>query len=294
MSAEGCTASRAWMTSLVLHTAAVFASIVAVLWPAGEQQPIGFPSFDSRAMDVSIVLLAPPAAAPPRILAAPKSMNPPMPLPPAVPPKNADPDIRPASFVEPAGSPTPPAEAQNPELGARTTDIASLPAGAITAFCGVPAVGTSVVFVIDRSASMGLDGRLERARREVAASLERLPPTARFQVIAYHRSPERLAGQGLVRAAADAVATAIAALDRLNPEGGTDHANALRAALALQPDVIYFLTDDDDLTAADVRMVTLLNRSRARIHALCFVEPLGDSSMPALARQNRGVFRVVQ
>jgi len=141
---------------------------------------------------------------------------------------------------------------------------------------------------------MGLGGRLDRARREVAASLRRLPPTARFQVIAYHRSAELLVGRGLVPAAADSVTAALASLDRLVPEGGTDHPKALRAALALQPDVICFLTDDDELTPDQVHEITRLNRSKSSIHALCFIEPFGDSSMPILAKQKRGVFRVIR
>src|SRR5439155_9282852 len=108
--------------------------------------------------------------------------------------------------------------------------------GAATAFFGVPAAGQSVVFVIDRSASMGLAGRLDRAKREVAASLGLLPPSAKFQVIAYHRAaaPLRIRGQsGLLPATPDVVAAAVAAVEGLSAEGGTDHSRALRTALAL-------------------------------------------------------------
>jgi hypothetical protein len=169
----------------------------------------------------------------------------------------------------------------------------------VTAFFGVPAVGKSVVFVIDRSASMGLAGRLDRARREVAASLRLLPPAARFQVIAYHRAaePVRVDGRdGLLPATPAAVAAAGAALDRLTAEGSTDHVLALKAALTLRPDVIYFLTDEDDLTWADVRAVTRLNGGRACVHALCLVEPPagGETPLRALARHNRGEFRVAR
>ena len=174
--------------------------------------------------------------------------------------------------------------------------VETLPPGTATQFYGVPAIGKSVVFVIDRSASMGLDGRLDRARRELAASLHRLPATARFQVIAYHRMAETLVLDGqrhLVAATPTAIDAAIAFVERLSPEGATDHAAALRNALALEPDVIYFLTDDDDLTASQVHDITRRNRRRACIHTLCFVRPYDSAALAELARQNGGTFAVI-
>jgi hypothetical protein len=299
MPADSRSASRAWMTSLVLHTAVLFAGVVIAFWPAGDRGPVGVPNIDTRSMAIGLVLLEktlppttdagsepPPPIATPADTAAP---NHPIPLPAPF----VDTNVRRAEFSAPSPSESlSPSSSSGPKT--KTPEYDPLPPGAITTFCGVPAIGTSIVFVIDRSASMGLGGRLERARREVAASLRRLPPGTRFQVIAYHRSVELLVGRGLAPASMDSVASALAALDRLIPEGGTDHSKALRAALALQPDVVCFLTDDDDLTPDQVREITRLNRSKASIHALCFIEAFGDSSMPILAKQNRGVFRVVR
>lgn len=275
------------MSSLVLHAAVAFAAVVIALWPASERAVVGVPRIDTRIMDVSLVLLAPPSV---EVAVAGGA---PAPLPPIaanpIETPIVDPDIRPVANHD---SPSTPAVV---ELGPHAAAPVSLPTGAITSFCGVPAVGSSVVFVIDRSGTMGLQGRLDRAKRELLASLSLLPATARFQVIAYHRQPEpQLSASGLACATPDAISSAIAAMEQLRPEGGTDHGKALRAALQLQPDVICFLTDDDDLTASDVREITRLNRGRASIHALCFVEPYGESAMPMLANQNRGVFRVVK
>jgi hypothetical protein len=165
----------------------------------------------------------------------------------------------------------------------------------LTTFFGVPAAGHSVVYVVDRSASMGLGGRLGRAAREVTASLRRLPSSARFQVIAYGRAAEplRLGGPpGLVAAEAASVEAAAAALGRLTAEGGTDHRRALRAGLALDPDVIYFLTDEDDFTPADVNDITAYNRGRTVIHAICLVGPASPNSpLAELTRRNGGAFR---
>jgi hypothetical protein len=145
---------------------------------------------------------------------------------------------------------------------------------------------------------MSIDGRFDRAREQVIASLRALPPDARFQVIAYDKSaiPLNVGGHGLAAATVTNVETAAAALTAMFPQGATDHARALTQALLLRPDVIYFLTDEDELTAADVAHVTQFNRRvGASIHALCLVAPTAtDTPMRRLARENRGVFRTVE
>src|SRR5262249_3744008 len=58
-------------------------------------------------------------------------------------------------------------------------------AGSTTTFFQVSTQAQSVVYVIDRSGSMGNGGRMALARRELLASLDRLPVSARFQIIPY-------------------------------------------------------------------------------------------------------------
>jgi hypothetical protein len=163
----------------------------------------------------------------------------------------------------------------------------------------VPTQARSVVYVIDRSGSMGAGGRLALARRELLASLDRLPPGARFQVIPYNRfaEPLRLGGQTvLVPATAENKQQAALLLEALVPEGGTDHLAALQRALLLQPEAIYFLTDADDLEAAQVQLLTRLNRDHAIIHTIELSARHRDRpGMPlqALAHDNRGEYRGV-
>jgi hypothetical protein len=164
-------------------------------------------------------------------------------------------------------------------------------------FCGVATPAQSVVFVIDCSASMGLHGRLHRALTEVESSLKQMSATTRFQVIAYHRAAEplRLSSQpGLLRADPETVAAAIAALQQLRAEGGADHRRAINAALALRPEVIYFLTDEDDFTSAAAFDLTRANAGRCTIHTICLVAPtLIQSPLAQLASHNRGTFTVL-
>jgi tetratricopeptide (TPR) repeat protein len=74
--------------------------------------------------------------------------------------------------------------------------------------------------------------------------------------------------------------------------GGTEHVEALRRALLLGPDVIFFLTDAEDpqLTARQLEQLRRLNRGSV-IHAIEFgtgPPSGGDNFLMRLARQNNG------
>jgi hypothetical protein len=172
-------------------------------------------------------------------------------------------------------------------------------AGGVTTFFQIAARGQSVVYVIDRSASMGLNGGLAAAKHELLASLQQLPPAARFQVIAYNRIANPLAvhGQaGLLAASAENKRQAALLVEALDAEGGTDHLPALKQALALEPEVIYFLTDADDLRLDQVRTVTLLNHGRVVIHTIALTtghQDPGEPPLAVLAEGNRGEHRQV-
>jgi hypothetical protein len=167
-----------------------------------------------------------------------------------------------------------------------------------TTFFEVPSRAQSVVYVIDRSASMGLHGALERAKRELLASLDRLVPTALFQVIVYNSraQPLRFDLPGLVPATPENKVLIAQALAELQAEGGTRQDQALPRALALQPDVVYFLTDAGDLTETQVRSMTQGNRRRCVIHVIELTTgKRAGAEMPLqlLARENAGVYHAV-
>jgi hypothetical protein len=311
MSANRTARNEAWIASLVLHVG-LLAGVVAVIGRPREQVagPVVI-STRTTGHEIGVVLLdapvkrpTPPAALPP-VAVKPLTVPvvtvsaQPQPSPPAAPEAPVGPPAPVRTVAHQVDSPPGAHASGSPVTQPPVAETPPpLPPGTACEFFGVPAVGTSVVFVLDRSASMGLDGRLERARRELAASLRRLPPSARFQVIAYNRVAEPLRlpeYYGLLPATPDAVAAAIAALDALTAEGGSEHGTALKQALMLGPDVVYFLTDEDDLEMRDVQSVTRLNRGRVCIHALCLVAPAGgETPMRGLARSNRGLFQIVR
>lgn len=150
----------------------------------------------------------------------------------------------------------------------------------------IPATARRVVYLLDRSISMGPSGALSRARRELAASLRSLPPRSTFQILAYNRAiwPLVPGATGLVAADARNVASALSALDGLQAAGATDHAGALRRGLLLRPDVIHLITDADDLGDAEVLAITRANRAGTILHVVELSRLPGGTPNGALTR----------
>jgi hypothetical protein len=161
-----------------------------------------------------------------------------------------------------------------------------------------PPSARRVVYVVDRSLSMGLNGALARARRELLAGIAGLAPATRFQVILYNRQAEPLHvdGQsGYLSADESTLATVTREVEHVLATGNTDHARALKAALRLEPDVLFLVTDADDLTDAQVREVTRLNNGRTAIHAIELSQHQESAGGPLrrLAEMNGGTYRRV-
>jgi hypothetical protein len=225
----------------------------------------------------------------------------------------------PLSFV-PDAAPSGPAESlpQLPALDLSTIgisgsmpghlgDLTALPQGtaatsalASTQFFGAQAWGTKFVYVIDRSGSMSEHDALGTAKRELLASLSKLPPTAEFQIIVYNLKPEVMpSGPGRARLVVASDASKRAAqhfLDTIAADSGTEHLPAVKLALGLNPDVILFLTDADDMTARDVKELSESNKNRTKIHTIEFGPgPNLDSrtALRELAEENGGTYRYV-
>jgi hypothetical protein len=161
-----------------------------------------------------------------------------------------------------------------------------------------PPQARTVVYVLDRSLSMGPEGALGRARRELLASLARLPAGSKFQVILYNRQcePLRIEGRSGFLPADEKTRHALAAeLDRIAAAGNTDHFHAVQKGLLLRADVLYLVTDSDDLSDRDVQALTRQNGGRTAIHAVELSRRRADADGPLqrLATQNGGTFRRV-
>jgi hypothetical protein len=143
---------------------------------------------------------------------------------------------------------------------------------------------------------MRLENALTVGRQEVLTSLSRLPAGTLFQVIPFNQLPQPLLLNGRYALAPLESATLVQArraLDDLQPSGSTNLGRALHDGLALRPDVLFLLTDSDELSPADLRAVTTFNQRRTVVHAveLSRRRHVPDGSpLRQLAADNRGTW----
>jgi hypothetical protein len=188
-----------------------------------------------------------------------------------------------------------------PEVGEAGTRKASgdgLSGAVSTSVFGVTGSGNKFVYVFDRSGSMaGYGGRpLAAAKRELIASLRELNDTCQFQIIFYNERPKVFRSPGgapeLAFGTNEEKERAMAFVSSIKATGGTRHLDALRTALHLNPDVIFFLTDADEprLSVDELQRVARLNR-QAMINTIEFGYGPQHSStnfLVQLAKQNGG------
>jgi len=200
-----------------------------------------------------------------------------------------------------AGEGLPGAGGGNGDLGPRT----KLPGG-------LTAVGRRIVYVIDRSASMNKPNQnpaIEWAKDELIRSIKQLQPNMSFQVVFYSDTvmtlpnPDRR--KDLIPATEFAKEKAIQFVRDLEAEGGTNHRLGLDRAFEMKPEVLFFMTDADDDSDAELKAlinwVTTINRRRseqqtpASIHMihLWHRDDSPSGVIRELAQRNNGSYRLI-
>jgi hypothetical protein len=164
-----------------------------------------------------------------------------------------------------------------------------------TEIFGIKGTGSRFVYVIDRSESMaGFEFRpMLAARQQMWASLQSLKKNNQFQIVFYNDKVKIFTGQPRLYFATDeTMEEARSFIERIRPDGGTDHMVALKQAFKFAPDVIFFLTDaEGGFTDADLREIGRRNRSAAIINAIEFGERRSrNRSLEAVARNSGGQY----
>ncbi|MDB5350898.1 MAG: hypothetical protein JWN86_2145 [Planctomycetota bacterium] len=168
-----------------------------------------------------------------------------------------------------------------------------------TEFFGAQERASSFAYVIDCSGSMASKGALRIAKAELLNSLDRLPPDARFSVVFYNTKPtifpDPSGNSALMSATIDNKDRAKTHLVTIRADGGTDHSRALRAAIALRPEAIFFLTDAERMDDDEARTLRA-EAGSIRIQAIEFGDgPSTGGAVPLrnLATSTGGSFRHV-
>lgn len=307
-----------WLLSLCMHALILLLFMRWLEW--SQQTPVGLTEEFGR--EVGLVLKSPktadsaatlpsttdnadsqdvPSEAPSESTSV-TSSTPPVPVatesPSAVPTIGAGPQPRsigsdapttPSVLTESGGTPAPKAVIGDAVPGA--------------SFMGAQDKGSRIVFVIDCSGSMANGNAMRVAKAELVASLEQLDSGQQFQIVFYNEQTRVMMGRNRSDRPELLFATDINKrlarqyISSIPPEGGTIHVPALKQALDLGPEVIFFLTDakEPQLTGKELADLERRNGGRTRIHAIEFgkdslLQNL-DNFLKKLARQNGGTYR---
>jgi hypothetical protein len=170
-------------------------------------------------------------------------------------------------------------------------------------FFGVTGDGSRFIFIVDCSGSMSEFGRWDRAVRELKKSISELSVNQRFLILLYNNNyvsmnnpPDMVPATELERR------TWMEWLDRNYPEGWTFCSQALSAALSLKPDAIFLLSDGeftdrsrvfDVLKKQNKKGTSQRPRRQIPIHTFALGSHKGTASMKWIAKQNNGIFTLV-
>jgi hypothetical protein len=167
---------------------------------------------------------------------------------------------------------------------------------AAASFFGAKASGRKFVFVVDNSNSM-TKGRFETAMGELMRTVEVMSPKQQFYVIFFSDTAYRLfhpsPAPGLVPATdsnKDKLRSWLYSVEMCLKTKGEE---AVAAALALNPDVIYILGDGAFTDKTAQKLTTPHNRN-IPIHTVGMeVDPVGERQLRAIAQANAGTYRLV-
>lgn len=162
---------------------------------------------------------------------------------------------------------------------------------------GIPGA-KRIVYVLDHSGSM-MDS-FDFLRTEVKRQVRKLTPMHQFSVIMFSEEVDILGPERLQRGKEDVITDVTRRLDNVVLKGRNDEAldpfqKALEKAVAMQPELIIFLTDGK----FDPRLITALDRlnkdRKIRISTIAFVSDEAEyhKQLKALAETHGGAFRFV-
>ncbi|MCO6437655.1 MAG: VWA domain-containing protein [Phycisphaerae bacterium] len=157
---------------------------------------------------------------------------------------------------------------------------------------GTARAARSVVYVVDRSGSM-VD-TFSYVKAELKRSITALRRSQKFHVIFFSDGePLENPPHKLVSAIEAQKKAFFEFMDQIDAAGSTHPEQSMRRALALEPDVVYFLTDGE----FDRRLVDLLDRwnedRRVQIFTIAYFDPAGAELLEHIAREHGGEFKYV-
>jgi len=166
-----------------------------------------------------------------------------------------------------------------------------------TTFFGARGTGKRFAFIVDKSGSMNAQGKMERAMRELARSVEALPDYAQFRVLLFDTQATTFPDRGFAKARESEVARLGRWLGDKLPVGGTTPMVAFDRVMgeATPPDAIFFMTDGEigkDDPAAIIKRVSGRD-GVVPVHCIAFGDARASAQLAEIARATGGQHRFV-
>lgn len=198
----------------------------------------------------------------------------------------------------PAVRPSPSVTGQVDQMTTGSAPSRGFNSKATVSVFGTSGTGTRFVYVFDRSISMA-GTPLQAAKEQLIASLDSLDSIHQLQIIFFNHEPQSwdlTGGQNRIAFASDANKQRAEKFVRsVQATGGTFRHTALKLALRLRPDVIFFLTDTDDPMSRDDLAESIRRASRDGIAVNTIEYGIGrqtssNNFLTQLARQTGGQY----
>lgn len=170
--------------------------------------------------------------------------------------------------------------------------------GGGTSFFGVEASGSRFAFILDMSASMNWDGKIDVLRSELARSIDSMTDQTDFVVVLFSDVASVLGDRRQWVTANETGKTwARRSMAAARPDGGTNPMPGFVIALGMRPrpDAVYFMTDgefsDPDGVAKEIN--ALNSHLKVPIHCICFVTAASEPVMRRIASASGGSYTFV-
>jgi hypothetical protein len=138
---------------------------------------------------------------------------------------------------------------------------------------------------------------LAAAKRELLASVGRLEEVHQFQIVFYNETARMMQPSQMVFGGQNGLRQAESFVTGVTASGATDHVQALKLALRMNPDVVFFLTDADEPQLSPNELKDIQRRGNgAVINVIEFKSDAKrgqESWLRKLAEQNRGEYKLV-
>lgn len=166
-------------------------------------------------------------------------------------------------------------------------------------FFGVEARGSRFAFIVDVSASMEIEGRIERLRQELRRSVTTLGGGAEYVIIAFSDGARVIGGNATWTRATDTNnRRTLSFVDTLQTQASTNPRPAFEIIFDIRPrpDAIYFMTDGE-FDEGVVDEVAIKNRAGPGglipVHSIVFGSDVGAPLMKRIAEQSKGTYTFV-